>query len=303
MSQPLAGTIVQRLRQNLEFEIQSAKLLTGGDVSGALLVTATSGKQLIVKQNATASAGMFAAEADGLHRLGASGDIQVPEVYTVHDTSEDAPQDRFIAMEYRPADAEDSVFGRTAQFGRSFGAQLAALHHSNPSPNNQYGLELPSFLGRRPLNNNWSSSWADFYRDQRIYPVLPQCRVPLGDQLYQRAQKLCGAIPDLLSAIPHTPCLIHGDLWSGNYLVSAKAPVLIDPAAYYGHPEHEWAYMELFGGFPSAMRRGYDSIAPLDPGYEQRRPLLQLFHILVHVAHFGRPYVPAVEHVCSAYGF
>ena len=48
--------------------------------------------------------------------------------------------------------------------------------------------------------------------------------------------------------------------------------------------------LDLFGWIPSAMQSGYDAIWPLDRGWEQRRPALQLYHLLVHVELFGSAY-------------
>ena len=46
------------------------------------------------------------------------------------------------------------------------------------------------------------------------------------------------------------PSLLHGDLWSGNYLISDSGiPYLIDPSVYYGHSEIDIAISKLFGGF------------------------------------------------------
>jgi protein-ribulosamine 3-kinase len=61
---------------------------------------------------------------------------------------------------------------------------------------------------------------------------------------------------EILQNIDEPPSLLHGDLWSGNYLVdSSGAPVLIDPATYYGHRETDLAMMKLFGGFPDELFR------------------------------------------------
>lgn len=46
------------------------------------------------------------------------------------------------------------------------------------------------------------------------------------------------------------PVLIHGDLWSGNFLSARDEPVVFDPAVYYAIREIEMAFIELFGGFP-----------------------------------------------------
>jgi fructosamine-3-kinase len=201
-----------------------------------------------------------------------------------------------LALEFVPSDQRHEPL-----FGRRFGAALARMHIASPSPNGRYGLEHDNFLGRQTQTNAWGSSWPEFYRDRRITPQLSQARPILGS-IAGRVDALICRVNELLAGMPHTPCLIHGDLWSGNFLASAGEPVLVDPAVYYGHPEIEWAFIDLFGGFPSGMRVGYDEVAPLDRNYEHRRPLLQLYHLLVHVNHFGGPYVHAVDRVCAFYG-
>lgn len=66
---------------------------------------------------------------------------------------------------------------------------------------------------------------------------------------------------------------------------------LIDPAVHHADRELELAFMTLFGGFPPAMLDGYLAAAPLDAGSQRRRPALQLYHLLVHVALFGAGYL------------
>jgi fructosamine-3-kinase len=46
---------------------------------------------------------------------------------------------------------------------------------------------------------------------------------------------------------------------------------------------------ELFGGFPPAFYQGYNEF-PLDPGYEKRKTLYNLYHILNHFNLFGGGY-------------
>jgi fructosamine-3-kinase len=91
------------------------------------------------------------------------------------------------------------------------------------------------------------------------------------------------------------PSLLHGDLWSGNvYPDSNGQPVLIDPALYRGHREVDLAMSELFGGFPAAFLSAYQEARPLDEPYRRvRRPLYQLYYLLVHVNLFGGSYVGA----------
>ncbi len=95
------------------------------------------------------------------------------------------------------------------------------------------------------------------------------------------------------------PSLVHGDLWSGNFLcTSDDLPVLIDPAVHYADREVEIAFVELFGGFPHGFVQAYDQAFPISEGYLRRRPVHQLYPLLVHLNHFGETYGPSVDRAC-----
>jgi fructosamine-3-kinase len=90
--------------------------------------------------------------------------------------------------------------------------------------------------------------------------------------------------------------LLHGDLWSGNYAVSAAGePVIFDPAVYYGDREADLAMTELFGGFSPAFYAAYNEAWPLDPGYTVRKTLYNLYHVLNHYHMFGGGYGSQAE--------
>jgi protein-ribulosamine 3-kinase len=71
-----------------------------------------------------------------------------------------------------------------------------------------------------------------------------------------------------------------------------------DPAVYYGEREMEIAYMELFEGFGPLVFAAYREAYPLEPGYAERRPLHQLYHLLNHLNHFGGSYGNEVDQAC-----
>ena len=92
------------------------------------------------------------------------------------------------------------------------------------------------------------------------------------------------------------PSLLHGDLWGGNYAFdSAGRPVIFDPAVYYGDREADLAMTELFGGFNREFYAGYQKAWPLDAGYEVRKVLYNLYHILNHANLFGGGYASQAE--------
>ena len=48
---------------------------------------------------------------------------------------------------------------------------------------------------------------------------------------------------------------------------------------------------ELFGGFPPTFYAAYRRAWPLHEGYEQRKLLYNLYHVLNHLNLFGRAYL------------
>ncbi|MCO6413095.1 MAG: fructosamine kinase family protein, partial [Thiogranum sp.] len=80
-------------------------------------------------------------------------------------------------------------------------------------------------------------------------------------------------------------------LWSGNYsFTQAGEPAIFDPAVYYGDRETDLAMTELFGGFGQRFYAAYRNAWPLDSGYDVRKVLYNLYHILNHFNLFGGGY-------------
>ena len=112
--------------------------------------------------------------------------------------------------------------------------------------------------------------------------------------------KISSKLNQLMPETP--PSLVHGDLWSGNYLYDLDGcAVLIDPAVYYGHPEMDLAFSKMFGGFSTEFYRGYESVSPLENGFNERMPVYNLYPLLVHVNLFGGHYISQAENVLSRY--
>ena len=93
--------------------------------------------------------------------------------------------------------------------------------------------------------------------------------------------KLIERIPEFVPSEAN-PVLIHGDLWSGNYMITDKGPALIDPASYYADREMEMGIMTMFGGFSQRFYDAYNKINPLPPDWKERNQLYQLYHVLNH---------------------
>ncbi len=114
--------------------------------------------------------------------------------------------------------------------------------------------------------------------------------------------KLESQIDKILEGSENIPSLLHGDLWSGNFLVDESSnPCLIDPAVYYGNREADLAMTKLFGGFGNDFYKSYKESFPLAYGFEYRENIYKLYHILNHLNLFGRSYYPQAISLMKSY--
>ena len=288
----LAEVVTNRIEAQLGQNIIEVSPLSGGDIHDARLITVQDGQQFFVKTNDGPQAyPMFQAEAKGLEilRSAAPSSIDIPKFIACDQAGGSA----FLLLEYIAAGTPLSGFWTT------FGKGLAQLHRHSQD---QFGLDHPNFIGRLPQLNDLHSDWPGFYTHQRL---MPQGKLAYENNLLdlkdiQHLERLCKRLGDLYPAEPAS--LIHGDLWNGNYLVrqDGKA-ILIDPAIAYSHREMDLAMTKLFGGFPPEFYLAYQSEYPLEPAWEERLPLGQLYYLLVHLNMFGISYQPSVKRIIKAY--
>lgn len=273
-------------------EVVGDRGVGGGCIHDARLIELADGRRLFLKSDEGDGAGsdtrddLFEREAEGLAALAAAEAIRVPR----DPLPGRAGDTVFLLMEAIPT-------GRPATgFFADFGRRFAALHRSTarrPAAGGRHGFDHDNYLGGTPQPNPWTDSWAAFFRDHRLGHQLRLARERgrsdevidrLGDRLLDRL--------DRWLEVPEEPaCLLHGDLWSGNFLADEDgAPVLVDPAAYRGHREADLAMTRLFGGFEADFYRAYEEAWPLPPGHRERLPLYQLYHLLNHLNLFGAAY-------------
>ncbi len=110
----------------------------------------------------------------------------------------------------------------------------------------------------------------------------------------------CHQLPTLLPIEPHS--LLHGDLWSGNLISNEKGqPALIDPAVYFGNREIEISFTQLFGGFDHEFYLSYQEAYPVQPGFEERVVIYNLYPLLVHANLFGGGYLNQVRTILKRF--
>ena len=89
-------------------------------------------------------------------------------------------------------------------------------------------------------------------------------------------------------------------MWSGNIITGPDGKImLIDPAVYVGHAEADIAMTELFGRLPESFYKTYRESKLLGEGYEQRRDIYNLYHLLNHLNLFGRSYLGSVVEIVN----
>ncbi|MFU8813076.1 MAG: fructosamine kinase family protein [Balneolaceae bacterium] len=283
-------SIRTRIRRELSAPVEEATPLSGGDINRAARVRA-GGIDYFLKWNEAAPGGMFRAEEQGLDLLRAATSLAVPSVFVSHEPDSECPG--FLLMEFfqpgTPTDTHREVLGKG----------LAELHGKTGE---QFGLDHDNFIGRLPQRNREHAVWHDFFRDERIDPQLRRAvdGGRLSRSLLSCADRFYAQLPDLFPESP--PSLLHGDLWSGNVLFTKSGtPALIDPAVYFGHPEMDLAFTRMFGGFSESFYRAYESVRPIDPGFEERIPIYNLYPLLVHANLFGGGYADRAAQFLSRF--
>jgi fructosamine-3-kinase len=234
-------------------------------------------KTYFVKLNQPSSVEMFAAEALGLEQMYLTHTIRVPKPICWGM----ADRHSYIVLEWLDLSSGNQ------QSWSEMGRKLAMLHKAGNS--SRFGWSRNNTIGSTPQINTWCDNWADFFAEHRIGYQLRLANRRGGN--FSEANKVIEVVKDILMEINPQPSLLHGDLWSGNAACTIDGePVILDPATYYGHREADLAMTELFGGFPAAFYRGYHEEWPLAQGYQQRKTLYNLYHILNHFNLFGYGY-------------
>ena len=259
------------------FEVKQRRSVGGGCINQGYAVS-NGAVTYFVKLNQASLVDMFEAEALGLQQMWDTHTIRVPKPICCGTVDNSA----YIVLEWLE-------LGRSAGTNawEEMGRNLAAMHKA--TSNQGFGWERNNTIGSTPQINTWTADWAEFFTQHRIGYQLKLAKRRGGD--FRQGERLLEAIPELLADYKPQPSLVHGDLWSGNASVTvAGEPVILDPATYYGDRETDLAMTELFGGFPAPFYRGYDEVWPLDRGYERRKMLYNLYHILNHFNLFGGSY-------------
>ena len=224
---------------------------------------------------------MFKKEKNGLGLLKEQNKIHVPSVINYSEINDQ----QILVLEW----IEESR--KTNQFWKTLGEQLAALHQTT---NDRFGLEEDNYMGSVVQLNSQHTDWIEFFINQRLQPLINLCRHYLTLKHYYHFELLYKRLPGIFNE--EKPSLLHGDLWSGNFMCDeTKAPILIDPAVYFGHRSVDLGMTTLFGGFHSLFYESYHYHFPFPSNYKEQWKICNLYPLLIHLYLFGRNYLSQIE--------
>ncbi len=271
------NSLERTLTEHLGEKVVGNQSVGGGCIAETRIVTLESGRKLFVKTYGGRPR-MYTCEANGLREIASAMVIRTPEVILV--------TDQLLVLEH----IQPST--RNADFMPDFGRRFAELHRHTTQ---NFGFREDNFIGTTPQLNTPAlpCDWAHFFWEYRLlyqYRLVEQHGLA-RQELTDLFLKLEAAIGPLLGTVDEPPALLHGDLWSGNYMTGPDGYVcLIDPAVYYGHREADLAMTRLFGNFGDSFYDAYREAYPLASGWRRRLPVYQLYHMLNHLNLFGGGY-------------
>ena len=284
--------------------------VSGGDINKSYALTLNTGDRIFMKANAKENAAFFTAEATGLSAIATTGAIGTPRILCTGTDDGEEVGYSFLLLSYVESGK------KRADYWETFAHELSAMHNADttafvtPSVVEpvetttaplRFGFLQDNFIGARGQVNTPAEKWISFFRENRLAPQFKAADAYFSSADRTRITKLLDHLDDFLVE-PEKPSLLHGDLWGGNVLCGADGKaILIDPAAYIGYAEADLAMTELFGGFPPAFYAAYREANPLQDGYEERRDLYNLYHLLNHLNMFGQSYLGAVQSIVAEY--
>lgn len=285
----IAPNLLRNIENRLSLKVLNASPVSGGDINRVYCLETSSGKFLLKANSKDRFPGMFAQESKGLLAIRQTQTIAVPDVIF----NGYADNESYLILEWI------DTWYATDKASKRLGEQLADLHrHTAP----KFGFDEDNYMGSLSQSNRQHKTWNDFFIEERLKPMVKMAidKGELTEADLDQFESLYLELPNI--SPDESPALVHGDLWSGNYIIDTKEqPYLIDPAVSYSNREVDIALTTLFGGFDRPFYEAYHAAYPLQPGWQQRLKIWNLYPLLVHVNLFGGGYADQVREIISVH--
>lgn len=287
----VSNAVLHLLSNHLRQPITTGTLVrvSGGSINDSYRISLPANEHYFCKINsATKFPHLFQKEQQGLEFIAQQQVISTPQVVLCAETE----NEQVLLLRW----IENCV--PTKAFWQQFGQKLAAMHTvTNPL----FGWSNDNYMGSVVQQNSWQQDWCSFFARQRLWPLTVLCMQQrlLTKEHGAQMERLILRLPQIFE--PEPPALVHGDLWSGNFLCQHQQPVLIDPAVYFGHRSVDLAMTTLFGGFDSAFYDAYHFYAPFPSNYKEQWAVCNVYPLLIHLLLFGPSYRGQIEAVLNHY--
>lgn len=265
--------------------VHSVETLGGGDINQAFCINTEDKKYFLKVNNAERFPLMFEKESAGLLALKENSEFKIPNVIKYGTAGEK----QFLLLEWIEPGAKKE------NFWNDFGSKLALMHKKEQA---SFGWSHDNFIGSVVQKNTKHTNWMDFYTECRILPLV-EILANKHRFVKEDVKNAEGFCRKLSSIFPEEkPALLHGDLWSGNFITSSEGvSAIFDPAVYNGHREMDIGMTLLFGGFHEHFYNSYNEVYPLEKEWQQRVPFTQIYPLLVHAVMFSGGYVMQVKNL------
>ncbi len=287
----LSQDITNRLATQFgtKFEISSFQSLGGGSINQAARIESKQGDFFIKWNSAAKFPEMFQKESDSLKILTKTDTIRIPKVIMANEEGEES----FLFLEY----IEQG--NKSSNFWQDFAYALAQLHRNTQS---QYGLTFDNYIGSLPQSNQMYAQWNDFFVEERLHPQIKMARDSslLDKSIILQFEKLFNRLDSIFPV--EKPALLHGDLWSGNFMVDKHGNACIfDPAIYFGNRIMDIGMTQMFGGFAPEFYQLYNEAFPMENNWKEQLDIANLYPNLVHLNLFGYSYLSGIKVALSRF--
>lgn len=285
-------------------QIERGFPVQGGDINKSYGIQLSNGNLLFMKSNEKSKVDFFVKEVHNLKAIAKTNTIATPKILGFGTEDGEEVGYSFLLLDFVELGNLD------ADFWENFAETLGNMHKSTTeafiskedlAEGKIFGFYEDNYIGKTKQINSPKITWVDFFRENRLAPQFKMAEKYFSTEDSKLIDKLLDNLADFLIE-PRSPSLLHGDLWAGNVMCDTKPQaMLIDPACYVGHPEADIAMTELFGGFSDRFYAAYKNTGLLQPQYEERRDLYNLYHLINHLNMFGESYFPAVKSILEKY--
>jgi fructosamine-3-kinase len=283
----ISKEIVARL--GTDYSPHEAGFIGGGSINEAAYMLCKKGKFFIKWNSASRYPAMFEIEARSLELLQGKSALRIPQPLLSGESEKDA----FLLTEFIESAPPAKDFWRTFAFG------LAELHRNS---NAHFGLAFDNYIGSLRQSNTQHSGWADFFVEERLLAQIRMARDNglLGREHSRQFERLFHKVEYIFPE--EKPALLHGDLWSGNFMTDEQGNACIfDPAVYYGHRIMDIGMTKMFGGFSPEFYQHYNEAFPMESNWTEQVEVANLYPTLVHLNLFGSGYLSGIVRVLKRF--